>query len=663
MRLPSGEITRRPLLGFMVATLAGLGVALGCWPASTLRSLEATTWAQRVRWTARPSPVSDKIKLIVVDDRSLQWVTAQYPDVTWPWPRTYFGAILDFCRRGGVKSVGFDILFTEPSAHQDDEEFKKSLEALPGKVFLASNFQNGAFTDPTPILRAEGVGFGHVNASFDGDEGMILRVRPQIEGRKLLGLMGGIGDLDCPLNEKDEMVLKFAGPFGVHEAIPACEIIGSELSLQNGEKPLWDPLHFKDTHVLVGYKAGGLHDLRPTPFSDVVPGVEIHATALDNLLEGLERGDGTVACAREAGRSLQIQLVLLSSLLGGAVVFMKRTRSEFLTGVGSISCPLALAVCGAFQDLWLPLVAPLSGSLASMTAALGWKYVNEGRQRRFLKTAFSQYLSPEIVRRLADDPGALKLGGTQRVLTMFFSDLKGFSTFSEKMDPQTLTRFLNGFLTEMTGIILEEGGTLDKYVGDAIIAFWNAPLTQEDHAERAVRAAHRCHARIRELNPGYKAEFGVELLLRVGLNTAQVVVGNMGSAQRFSYTMFGDGANLASRLEGANKGFGTLLMISEATAQALNGRYFLRELGRIRVPGRSQAVKVFEPQASSEASPVVQQYVQALALLNQGKVSEARDLFASLPGDSPSRVYRKRCEEILSGRLASWDGVWDLKEK
>ncbi|MGE4158576.1 MAG: CHASE2 domain-containing protein [Planctomycetota bacterium] len=659
---------RKPSAGFILATLLGLLAALYAWPAPVLRSLEATTWAARVRWAAKPSPVSNRIKLIVVDDKSLQWVTRQYPDITWPWPRSYFAAILDFCRKGGAKGVGFDILFTEPSAHgvDDDERFREALEGMQGRAYLAARVEGGRFGSLAPRLDAA-ASKGHVEAVFDADEGMILRVKPCIEGEGqrlwLLGFLGDAGKGDFPpTNDKGEMLLKYPGSFGAHEVFAACDIIGSALSLEEGSKPLVDPALFKDAYVLVGYRAGGLHDLRPTPFDDVTPGVEIHAVALDNFLEG--QGYWT-SSAHEGGETIRLFLCTIAAMVGALAVFAKRTMHEFVILGLAVLLPLALAAGGAVAKVmwWIPLVAPISAALVSGGAALSWNYIREGRQRRFLKTAFSQYLSPEIVRRLTENPGALKLGGEMRELTMFFSDLKGFSTFSEKMDPQTLTRFLNGFLTEMTGIILEEGGTLDKYVGDAIIAFWNAPMTQENHAERAVRAALRCQARIRELNPGYKKEFGVELFLRVGLNTAQVVVGNMGSAQRFSYTMFGDGANLASRLEGANKGFGTLLMISEATGQALRGAYVLRELGLIRVPGRSQAVRVFEPQSAKEPSPEIQRYHQALSNLRAGKVAEAREAFAQWLDDPPSRVYRERCEDILSGVMASWDGVWDLKEK
>ena len=235
-------------------------------------------------------------------------------------------------------------------------------------------------------------------------------------------------------------------------------------------------------------------------------------------------------------------------------------------------------------------------------AALGLNYVTEGRQKAFYRHAFKHYLSPVVIDRLLEEPSRLKLGGERRELSIFFSDLQGFSSISERLDPQALTTLLNDYLSDMTDIILEEEGTVDKYEGDAIIAFWNAPLTQPDHALRACRAALRCQQKLRERNQEFLQRAGSAFWMRIGINTGPVVVGNMGSRQRFDYTVLGDAANLASRLEGANKAFGTDTMVAESTWIQTNGQLKGREIGLLRVVGRQTSGPCL-PAPSARRSP------------------------------------------------------------
>jgi len=214
---------------------------------------------------------------------------------------------------------------------------------------------------------------------------------------------------------------------------------------------------------------------------------------------------------------------------------------------------------------WLPLVVQETGVAVTLFSAGLIYYTTEGRQKAFIKSAFKQYLSPAVIEQIIVHPERLKLGGERRELSIFFSDLEGFTGLSEGLDPEALTNLLNVYLTAMTDIIQEEGGTVDKYEGDAIIAFWNAPLEQQDHAVRCVRAVLRCQAKLAEMRPKFKEIIGKDLKMRIGVNTGHAVVGNMGSHSRFDYTMIGDAVNLAARLEGINKQFGTYVLISEST--------------------------------------------------------------------------------------------------
>jgi len=252
-------------------------------------------------------------------------------------------------------------------------------------------------------------------------------------------------------------------------------------------------------------------------------------------------------------------------------------------------------------------------------------------------------------------------------LSIFFSDLEGFSSFSENLSPEQLTQLLNTYLTAMTAIIHEEGGTIDKYEGDAIIAFWNAPLPVPDHAQRAVRTAIRCQQKLEEIRPELREKFGYELFMRIGVNTGPVVVGNMGSEQRFDYTVLGDAANLASRLEGINKVFGTYTMISEKTRNLLGPDFPARELSRVTVVGREEPVRVYEPmtiEQFNQRKEVLAKFALALDDFYHGKFDTAFTKFQAIRPDDPAdRAYMDKCSEFSQNPPAIWEGIWVMDGK
>ena len=326
-----------------------------------------------------------------------------------------------------------------------------------------------------------------------------------------------------------------------------------------------------------------------------------------------------------------------------------------------------LAGIGAWQAGYvLPAAGAMVGVVIALLGGAVVNFVLEGRQKMFIKGAFKHYLSAEVIEQIMRDPASLKLGGERRELTIFFSDLQGFSTISERLGPEDLTKLLNDYLSDMTDIILEEGGTLDKYEGDAIIAFWNAPLHQPDHAVRAVRASVRCQQKLAERRAEFEQRTGAVLKMRIGLNTGPVVVGNMGSSNRFDYTVLGDAANLASRLEGANKALGTYMMVAESTWSQTNGVFPGRELGQLTVVGRKTPVRVYEATgleggASSEAE---QAFEAALAQVRSGRWAAASAAFEKLGDDAAARTYAAKCRALAAaGPGAAWDGIWNLTEK
>ena len=265
-------------------------------------------------------------------------------------------------------------------------------------------------------------------------------------------------------------------------------------------------------------------------------------------------------------------------------------------------------------------------------------------------------------------PDRLKLGGEKRDLSIFFSDLQGFTSISEVLTPEELTLLLNDYLTAMTDIIQEEGGTIDKYEGDAIIAFWNAPLAQDDHAERAVRAALRCQAKLDELRPVFRERVKKDLYKRIGINSGPAVVGNFGSHTKFNYTMLGDAVNLASRLEGVNKQFKTYTMISAMVRERLGGAFPLREVSRIAVVGRKEPVTVYEPMTAEtyeSRRPTLEVFDKGLKEYYAGNFSEAQRIFEGIAAqDPPASCYVEKCRKLAaSPPQDGWSGVWIMTEK
>ncbi len=404
--------------------------------------------------------------------------------------------------------------------------------------------------------------------------------------------------------------------------------------------------------------APGLLDLRPVPVNAKCPGVVLHATFIDNLLT-----DSFIADAPAPA----VVLGVLATAIAAAVSlsFAGKWWQSGSLSVVWLGVPVFVGFAAYAQGQWWPVATQGVASGLALVGALAANYLAEGRQKAFIKQAFNHYLCSDMIEKILRDPKHLQLGGEKRQLTIMFTDLAGFSTFSERLGPVELTTLLNDYLTEMTDIIMDEGGTLDKYEGDAIIAFWNAPLEQPDHAVRACRAAMRCQRRLAELRDMFFQRTGAMLRMRVGLNTGDVVVGNMGSRKRFNYTILGDAANLASRLEGANKAFGTETMVSGNTWELASSQFIARKLADLRVVGRKTAVPVFEltgfAQDPAPAGWTV--FAAGVARFREGDFAGAKELFEQLPDDPAAKSYARRCADLCAHPPTLWDGVWGLTEK
>ncbi len=704
----------------LYGTLCGAGaaaLALSLWAFGLLERLEYPTWNWRVQKLARPGPATDRIAVVLLDQHSLDWASKTM-HLPWPWPREVYGPIIAYCRRGGAKAIAFDVLFLEPSVHQvhDDEAFAAEIGAAKdfvGAVFLSdrtgaqsawptdlpqppalpdgfAEWHAGADTArvsaarasfPIPEVAAQAAALGNVSDSPDRD-GVFRRTSlfRVFDGRPvfslgLAALLPGdppnrpvfdgdtlrIGTGHAPLDRTGRAILRYRGPSQTHLTFNAAAVFQSEMRLREGadNPPIPDPAVFKDRYVLFGFSAPGLMDQRAVPASDKpYPGVEIYATALDNFLSGdflRDMPPGPVA----------LTTLLLALLAGLAMIASRKAWQSVAAFALFLPAPLAIGFVAYERGFWFPVVVHTLAALVAQIAAVIVNYATEGRQKAFIKQAFRHYLSPQVIDNILRDPSQLRLGGERRELTLFFSDLQGFSSLSEKLDPTDLTSLLNDYLSDMTDIVLEEGGTLDKYEGDAIIAFWNAPLSQPDHAVRACRAALRCQRKLAERRAAFRARCGTDLLMRIGIHTGDVVVGNMGSRERFDYTVLGDAANLASRLEGANKAFGTFLMISEAVRAQTGGAFLARELARLRVVGRAEPVLVHELVGfAGEPRPApLDGFAQGLALWQRGELTAAIAAFDRTPNDPPCRAYAARGRALLEAGAAPADGVWNLTEK
>lgn len=693
----SRKLVRGLAVGGAVFLVALLVHSLGVFEA-----LEWKSWDLRLRLFASASRADKDIALILIDQESLD-VYEKSQSLPWPWPRQIYVALIDYLKAGGAKAVFFDLILSEGSRYgvEDDGILAEAMKAS-GNVFVPfflseeakdkdeaairelarfalppSSAPAGAVeplrsvTLPVEVLLRAAAGSGNVRFAPD-DDGIFRRiplafsydvlVLPSLPlaMNAFLGGKAGLGNV--PLDGRGRMIVRYHGPTGTYKSWSAAAIINSWAQMDEGKLPQIDPKEFSGKTVLVGTSAPGLLDLRPTPFSAVCPGTEIQATALDNLLNG--------DFVRVPSGAVTLLYILILCLLAPVVVSLASGTWK-VAGLFALfaAIPAAASSLAFAGGTWLPFVVPVFAALLGSVGASLLNYGVEGRQRRFIKSVFKHYLSPDVIERILENPALLDLGGERREISAFFSDVAGFTSVSERLSPEELVELLNAYLSEMTDIILETGGTLDKYEGDAIIAFWNAPLDQPDHALRACRAALRCRKRLAELRPEFARRFGSEIFARIGIHSGPAVVGNMGSRKRFDYTAMGDTMNLASRLEGACKQYGIYLLMGEESHEAVKDAVLAREIDMIRVVGKTRPVRIFEPVAE-RATATAEEIGRAAAFERGLAAYRARDwdaaeaAFRGLPADPAAGVYLARLAAFRQAPPPDgWDGVFELKVK
>jgi adenylate cyclase len=718
--------------------------------------LELKTYDLRVQRFADSYRTSDDIIVVLLDQPSIDWAV-QERGWGWPWPRQAYAELVDYMNTGGASAVAFDVIFSEPSVYgpEDDTAFIEAArdfgraiqtiffssnwgsvyswpQELDTKTFNLTGFdsiisrydllnfvddadakQTGA-QFPIPGLRNTAGGLGNVTSLIDSD-GVVRRARlftlfdhQAVPGLSAASLLVSGRDTNIFYNEQDQVIqwgyttipvsknggslLRFkGGDLDKYWPYAAKDILQSAEAYARGEAPRLPPEDFKQKYVFFGYYAAGLFDICTTPLSSTYPGMGIHITMLDNIFNG------------DFIRESPVWLAPLISFLAIAimvllVLYSSRTTLTVTGSIGVVAIITGIGFLTYHIGYWVPIVFPLSASIFAFLASSIYKYVTEGKSKRFIKSAFSQYLSPMVIEQIIADPSQLKLGGEKREMTAIFTDVRSFSTISEALgDPAKLVELLNYYLTRMSNIILENHGTIDKYEGDAIIAFFGAPIHMPDHAALACRSAilmKRAEAAINKevlaqgLITGKVMEAMVHknilksvddpnpLYTRLGINTGEMVVGNMGTPNKMDYTIMGNAVNLAARLEGVNKQYNTGgILISEYTQAKIGDEFLSRGLSRVRVVGVDTPLRLYElldlrENASMAMLDMLKLWNRGFSAYENRNFPEALNHFKTIyqknDQDRVAKLYLDRCEKYIAAPPApeTWDnGVDNLTEK
>ena len=725
MSLLRNKVLFHAAIGFVGAAFAG---ALYLWGA--LEHLEMWTLDVRFRhgpkWEGAGSPAD--IVIVTVDQNSLVTVHQRLHQ-RWPWPRQYHGKIIDYVTAGGAKAVVFDIFFTEPDINRMDistEESDAAMEqatARSGRVFHTGVLQRRALAPleedwaalsnrlaslpldvrsdagissfasaalPSRSLQAASRGFGFANVRTEEDgvvrRGFLLSrgkdipamslplaVAWDLSGRPAMSYEGRlfrIGNWYMQTDDQCRVWLSwFPPPEGRESSFiyySAAGVLRSAVKAEMGRLPELPAGVFSNKIVFIASTAPGTFDTRATPLRGDSPGVEVQATALANLLRN--------ATLTRMGRIETLLLALAVALAVGVVC--RESRHVWMGGLITVAL-LALLVAVGWVALvqwhwFVDLIPGITAGVITFTAVTFANYLSQRRHALLVKNIFEHYLDSSVVSKLIGDPAQVRLGGERREATVLFCDVANFTATSENLTPENLVHFMNRYLDAMTDIIIEQGGFVDKFVGDEIVAIFGAPNPLPDHAARACESVIRMREKLLTMQDGFR-EMGCkrEIFGRTGLNTGPMVVGNMGSESRMNYTAMGDNVNLGARLESATKAYGIRTIVGEATAEAARERFVLRELDAVRVKGKAHAVRVFElvgrvGETPHDVAERVARFAEGLALYRTRRFEEALRVFEAnaAAGDEPSRTFAGRCRECLaSPPPADWDGSYTMLTK
>jgi adenylate cyclase len=699
-------VTRLPTLwakGLAVVIISGVallaGIAVGESRLFTPIRLAALNLQHRLH--RDPTFRDPRILIVAVDQRSLDYFDRD--NIPFPWPRTLYKPLVEYATMGGAKAILFDLLFNNQShfGPDIDREFADAV-AASGKVYLAAAVSHrplgggappelgipargtlpevldraGASLPVQPIL-GSAAGIGFVTQGPDED-GVYRSALPFVAlGGRLLPALGvaalvrkdsevrwdtdGEMALDgrrFPVDAAGSLLLRFRGGSAQFDRLSAVDVIRSAVIHAQGGTPPIAPEVFRDRYVFVAYTAPGLLDFKPTPVSAVTPGAFVQATLLSNALDG-----DFLHFVAGGWNFLVAGLVTVAAV--ASTVLVQRSSVSLLLSALAVAGGLALTQSGFRRGMVWDVTLLIVCVLAGLILASAYRYQSEGRRRRFLQSAFGHYVSPQVVERIIRSPRGLELGGEKREITVLFADLAGFTTLAERLEPQALVAMLNDYTSQMTEVILARQGTVDKFIGDAVMAFWGAPVEQPQQSELAVAAALECQQRFAAYVASRYPD--LPLAVRIGIDRGQCIVGNMGSRRRFDYTAIGDTVNQASRLEGLNKVYGSRMLVGESAWAPVQGRFVGRQIDYLKVKGKHQAVRVYEPVtrkdlATPEQLELCRHYEAAFRAYQERAWDAAERVLLEIPQlgtDPPAKALMERVRHFRQNPpAADWDGAF-----
>jgi adenylate cyclase len=696
VRPPRSAPARSPRIRLLRTGLLGLTVA-ALLAAAYLADTLAATRARAVDFLllARPARPATATVIVGVDERSSERLKPRYGPVA-AWPRSLYARALEALRPASPRLIGLAVLFDTP--HDDDEDLVRALR-VAGNVITPVVAQGALAFDPRPGVAQEFERFTRPAAAIRDarfDEGIVnvtaardgvvrglplvlqageeqipsfplvavarfTRRERVVDGAPPGGVLYAAGRA-IPVAERDSMLINFLGPpsvpggGGPFRIIPLADVLDGAFASE------W----VQDKIVLMGFTTPGI-DEHPTPTTGDrrMWGVEILGNAIETILHQ--------RFLVPAPRPVVVMLILALALIAALLAAGRRPLAMGLLVLVVLGVYLIAASTLLETGLILDLVLPPAALLLTFAVGLVDRVVFEQGEQRRLREAMARYLSPSVSRWVLADPRRLRLGGELRELTVLFSDLRNFTTHAHALPPETLVALLNDHMSEMTAIVFRHDGVLAHYAGDGLEAFWNAPISQPDHARRACEAALEMVAALGRLRLAFAEHGWKGLDMGVGINTGTMIVGNLGSRDRLAYTAVGDPVNVASRLEGLSKEYGVHVVIGEATRQAAGDAFEYRFLDLVAVKGRAEPVRVYEllgraADIPPERRELLARYDRGVALYHARRWEEAMALFdelaAAAPDDGPIGLYRRRAYELLEEPPGSdWDGVWIAKTK
>ncbi|MBN1352136.1 adenylate/guanylate cyclase domain-containing protein [candidate division KSB1 bacterium] len=677
----------------------------------------------KLKWEARKGAPVDDIVIIEIDDRSLEKL-GRFGE----WPRTHYAQIVEYVNSGGALAIGFDVLFMERSADKSSDDSLLTALKHAGNVYLAIAFSdantdaflNRMLTAPENLdyeqlsynfvdslhnpfqtldrfdgkfielyNAARGIGFANF---FSTKESVIRemplfinfaqRQYPSLAAAMVMGLLGARSEnlvidpggsinlhfniddsvtqlVDFHTDSEGKLLIDYEGPYRTFRYISFYDVLSERVPAE----------FFNQKIILVGATAAGLKDWRPVPFQPTFPGVEIHANLIYSMLN-----------QRFIKRSGFWSGLLLSIFLSVAVALFAMALRPFFSVLYSLLLGAGYGFFAIYLfthfDISVDVLRQLQAMLTAYLIVLIFRFLNEEKDKRIIKNMFNHYLSATVVNELLKNRAQLKPGGKRTVASVLFSDVKSFTSVSENLEPEELVALLNEYLSAMTDVVLKHNGYLDKYEGDAIMAIFGVPLPQTDHALRACSSALLMQSQLAKLRIKWKLENRPLLEMRIGINVGPMIAGNIGGEKRMDYTVIGDSVNLASRLEGANKLYGTSILISEETYERVKDDFIVRELDFIRVKGKKKPVRVYEliarrdEKIDEERQKVFEFFANGLAAYRRGNWELAYNHFQNAlritPDDGPSWEFFTRCKQFMDEKISvseTWDGVYEMMTK